>query len=384
MNLKMTPKTTVFGALFIFTAVVFMAVYWPWVTKIEKPSEIFRQRTPEEAEGRQIYIANGCIYCHSQAIRSIDWGLGAERIAQAGDYVADRPILLGSERTGPDLSQQGGEHSDDWHVAHFINPRNTRPNSVMPPFEFLGTEKIQKLIRYVQSLGFKQADQRMKRQAFWKEKAIKGYEAGPEENVKWLHSQVPEGWRKIPNPYPTTESGLARGRKVYQDFCIGCHGPIGDGMGPAQPYLYPPPLNFTILKDRGISGGILYYQIMNGITGTSMPYFKRELESEKIWDVGNYVAHYFISQSDANTEPRGIDASYEPEAEMAVHVHEHGPGETDEHEEPAHEHQSGETDEHEEPAHEHQSGEADEHKESTDEHHGAGGKDDHEKTAHTS
>jgi mono/diheme cytochrome c family protein len=66
------------------------------------------------------------------------------------------------------------------------------------------------------------------------------------------------------------------------------------------------------LKDRGVSGGILYYQIMNGITGSAMPYFKKELESEKIWDVGNYVAVYFINQSDANEAPRGIDAAYEP------------------------------------------------------------------------
>jgi cytochrome c oxidase cbb3-type subunit 2 len=116
----------------------------------------------------------------------------------------------------------------------------------------------------------------------------------------------------VPNPYPTSEAGLARGHKIYQDFCLGCHGPMGDGMGPAQPWIYPPPLNFTILKNREISGGILYYQIMNGITGTAMPYFKRDLESEKIWDVGNYVAVYFINQSDANTEPRGIDAAYEP------------------------------------------------------------------------
>jgi mono/diheme cytochrome c family protein len=87
---------------------------------------------------------------------------------------------------------------------------------------------------------------------------------------------------------------------------------VGDGMGPAQPWIYPPPLNFTILKNRGVSGGILYYHIMNGITGTAMPYFKRELESEKIWDVGNFVAVNFINQTDANTEPRGIDAAYEP------------------------------------------------------------------------
>jgi mono/diheme cytochrome c family protein len=182
----------------------------------------------------------------------------------------------------------------------------------MPAFAFLGKQDIKKLTTYVQSLGLKNADHRLERQRFWKKEAIKAYEMGPEANVKWLRNTVPEGWRNIPNPYPTTEAGLARGHKIYQDFCLGCHSPIGDGMGPAQPYVYPPPLNFTILKGRGISGGILYYQIMNGITGTAMPYFKRELESEKIWDVGNYVAVNFIDQTDANTEPKGIDAAYEP------------------------------------------------------------------------
>ena len=83
-------------------------------------------------------------------------------------------------------------------------------------------------------------------------------------------------------------------------------------MGKAQPWIYPPPLNFTILKGRGVSGGILYYQIMNGITGTAMPYFKRELESQKIWEVGDFVAVYFIGESDADKAPKGIDAAWEP------------------------------------------------------------------------
>ena len=310
--MNMTPRTVVFGSLLILGVIVFMVVFMPYATRIQEPSEIFRSRTPREADGRSIYIANGCVYCHSQSIRSVDWGLGAERIAQAGDYIQDKPILLGSERTGPDLSQQGGEHPDDWHLAHFVNPRYTRPLSIMPAFGFLGTEGIQKLTTYVQSLGLKNADQRLNRQRFWKKESIEAYEKGPEANVKWLHDNVPEGWRNLPNPYPTTDAGLARGHKIYQDFCLGCHSPIGDGMGPAQPYIYPPPLNFTILKGRGISGGILYYQIMNGITGTAMPYFKRELESEKIWDVGNYVAVNFINETDANTEPKGIDAAYEP------------------------------------------------------------------------
>ncbi len=311
--MKMTLKAVVFGSLLILAAVVFVAVVLPYAhTNKITPSEIFRFRSAEESAGRAIYIANGCVYCHSQSIRTVDWGLGAERIAQAGDYVQDHPILLGSQRTGPDLSQEGGEHPDDWHIAHFINPRITRPLSIMPAFAFLGTENMENLTRHVQGLGLKDADRRMARQKTWKEKSVNAYEDGPEANVKWLHDQVPDGWRNLPNPYPTTEAGLARGHKIYQDFCFGCHGPIGDGMGPAQPYLYPPPLNFTILKDRGITGGILYYQIMNGITGTAMPYFKRELESEKIWDVGNYVAVYFIDQTDANAEPKGIDAAYEP------------------------------------------------------------------------
>lgn len=312
MSQEMTPRTVILGSMAILFAVVFVMVFWPYATQNSDPSEIFRARTNEENAGRAIYIANGCVYCHTQSIRSIDWGQGAERIAKAGDYVADQPILLGSERTGVDLSQEGGEHPDDWHMAHFINPRYTRPNSIMPQFGYLGKDGIQRLTHYVQSLGGKSADHRKTRQDFWKTQGVAAYESGPIQNVKWLSDHISEGWRVIPNPYPTSDAGLARGRKIYQDFCLGCHSPIGDGMGPAQPYLYPPPLNFTILKGREISGGILYYQIMNGITGSAMPYFKRDLESEKIWDVGNFVAVYFINQSDANTEPRGIDAAYEP------------------------------------------------------------------------
>ena len=310
--MKMSLTAIVVGSLTILALIVFIMVYLPFVQQDTTPSEIWRDRAEVEKAGRKIYIVNGCVYCHSQSIRAIDWGHGAERIAQAGDYVGDEPILLGSARTGVDLSQEGGEHPDDWHIAHFINPRFTRPSSIMPPFKWLGMDKINTLTQYIQSLGFKQADKRMQRQRYWKEEAIKAYEAGPDANAKWLAEQVPKGWREIPNPYPTTPAGLQRGHKIYQEFCLGCHGPIGDGMGPAQPWIYPPPLNFTILKGREISGGIIYYQLMNGITGTAMPYFKRDLESQKLWEVGDYIAVYFINQSDANAEPRGIDAAWEP------------------------------------------------------------------------
>ncbi len=167
--MRMTLRLIIFGGLIIFASVLFIAVILPWATISEKPSDIFRPRTALEEEGRKIYIANGCTYCHTQFVRNIDWGLGAERIAQSGDYVQEQPHLLGSERTGPDLSQEGGEHPDDWHLAHYTNPRYTRPESIMPAFEFLGKEKIMALIAYKQALGFKDADFRVERQKLLEE-----------------------------------------------------------------------------------------------------------------------------------------------------------------------------------------------------------------------
>jgi mono/diheme cytochrome c family protein len=184
----------------------------------------------------------------------------------------------------------------------------------MPPFAFLGADRAKKLIAYVQSLGYRDADYRMARQIKYKAEAAKAFEAGTDANVKWLHDNVPAPWRALPNPYPSSASAIERGRWVYEHWCIGCHGEVGDGMGPAAKTLYPPPFNFTVLRERlGADkvGGIFYYQIMNGITGTAMPYFKRELESEKIWAVGEFVARFFVGVSDADTEPKGIDAAFE-------------------------------------------------------------------------
>ena len=138
--MRMTLKLIIYGGLIIFIPVLFISVVLPWITISERPSDVFRSRSTIENEGRRIYIENGCTYCHTQFIRSIDWDLGAERIARSGDYVSEQPHLLGSERTGPDLSQEGGEHPDDWHMAHYINPRFVRPDSIMPAFQHLGLE----------------------------------------------------------------------------------------------------------------------------------------------------------------------------------------------------------------------------------------------------
>lgn len=314
--MKMTPAFLVIGGLLVFWASVTVAVFLPHATLNDAPSpDVWRAMTPLEEQGHSLYVKNGCSYCHSQYVRTMDWDQGAERIAEKGDYYGYTPAILGTERTGPDLSQEGGEHPDDWQLAHFINPRIARPVSLMPSWEFLGDTQINALSAYVQFLGGKMADYRTDRQKQWKAPAKAAYAAGPEANIQWIHAQVPGVWQNMPNPYPATEADLLRGKKIYQQECINCHGAVGDGQTDAAKYMNPPPLNFTTLRGRLIQGkyigGVFYYQIMNGITGTGMPYFKRDLASEKIWDVSNYVAVEFLGYTDATMAPRGIPAAYE-------------------------------------------------------------------------
>lgn len=312
--MRSSDKILIFGVVMVVIAATFINVIWHVYTMRHMPSEQWKPRTKSAARGREIYIANGCTYCHSQYIRPQDWGIGAERIAKSGDYFSDRPHLLGSERTGPDLSQEGGEHPDDWHLAHFINPRYTRPRSLMPRFEYLGKKDIDLLIAYVQSLGGKNADARVAMQRRFQSE-MQGMEMGEDSQIRWLHSRVPPGWRIIPTESPVTSASVARGEKIYQDYCLGCHGAVGDGNGPAAEYLMSKPINFTVLRRHLVQGkyigGILYYQIMNGVTGSAMPYFKKDLESAKIWDVGNFIEYEFINHIDDIYPSVGIPAAFE-------------------------------------------------------------------------
>lgn len=313
--MRKTDAIIILGSLMAVIAAAIGNVYWPVFTYKHVPSDQFRSIKQMEDSGFHLYLANGCTYCHSQYIRPQDWGEGAERIAKTGDYYDQTPHQLGSERTGPDLSQEGGEHPDDWQRAHFMNPRWTSPRSLMPRFAYLGGNDIDRLIAYAQSLGRKNADARVAVQKRFKGEAIAAFRKGPDANIVWLHSRVPPAWRAMKSESVASDASVARGEKIYTDYCIGCHGPVGDGDGPAAQYLYPPPLNFTTLKrhliDGQYIGGILYYQIMNGITGTAMPYFKKHLESAKIWDVGNFVAVNYINYSDDQVTDVGIPPAYE-------------------------------------------------------------------------
>ena len=91
--------------------------------------------TELEQLGRQVYIREGCWYCHSQFVRPVTgetrrWG----PVSQAGEYAFDVPHLFSTRRIGPDLTRVGLKYSDEWHLAHFWDPRMLVPDSIMPRF----------------------------------------------------------------------------------------------------------------------------------------------------------------------------------------------------------------------------------------------------------
>ena len=98
--------------------------------------------TSAELRGREVYIANGCVYCHSQQPRAKafapDFSRGWGRATVAGDYAYDQPHLLGTMRTGPDLMNIGvRQPSEQWQLGHLYQPRAYMPGSIMPSYPFL-------------------------------------------------------------------------------------------------------------------------------------------------------------------------------------------------------------------------------------------------------
>jgi cytochrome c oxidase cbb3-type subunit II len=94
--------------------------------------------TALQSKGRAIYVANGCSYCHTQQVRPLPQDKIYGRPSAPGDFAYQTPELLGSERTGPDLTNIGARQSSEvWQYIHLYNPRAVVPESVMPAFDWM-------------------------------------------------------------------------------------------------------------------------------------------------------------------------------------------------------------------------------------------------------
>ena len=104
---------------------------------IEKVEGV-RPYSPLELAGQNIYYREGCYNCHSQQIRPFH-----DEVERYGHYslaaesMYDHPFQWGSKRTGPDLARVGGKYSNDWQVAHLVDPRAVVPESIMPGYAWM-------------------------------------------------------------------------------------------------------------------------------------------------------------------------------------------------------------------------------------------------------
>ena len=135
------------GAMVALGVATAALVVMPYIeVRDVQPLPQLKPYTSAELRGRAVYIANGCVYCHSQQPRDRNLGpdlaRGWGRASVPGDYVYDKPHLLGSMRTGPDLFNIGARQpSKDWHLGHLYQPRAYVPGSIMPSYPYLFTVK---------------------------------------------------------------------------------------------------------------------------------------------------------------------------------------------------------------------------------------------------
>lgn len=122
--------------------------------------------TPLELEGRDLYIREGCVGCHSQMIRPFRHEV--ERYGEyskSGEFVYDHPFLWGSKRTGPDLMRIGGKYNDNWHFNHMWDPQSTSTGSIMPSYQWLfdnkamDFSKTEAKMRALQKIGVEYTDE---------------------------------------------------------------------------------------------------------------------------------------------------------------------------------------------------------------------------------
>jgi cytochrome c oxidase cbb3-type subunit 2 len=324
-RMLITPFVAGLGGLVAFFVVVAIVVWLPIHTFDPPPSADWAPLSSVAVKGRNLFAQNGCYVCHSGYTRPQDVRQALyflyPKVSQPGDFWGSdqSPNLLGTERTGPDLSQESGWHPDDWQRAHFYDPRFVDPMSLMPDMKSLFSDaQIEHLIAYVEQRSGKSGLLRYAGQLYSKHVVLvnqgfpvpyTGFQGAHKPIVKSNDaslkppstqleeapnlSQIDRSYWLSGNPLPVTTENLNRGKEVFLQRCVGCHGLKGDGKGPAASFMSPPPADFTDKDDACCGGdtgpGDFYYRILRGWPGTAMENFGDRLSVDDIWRVVLFV-----------------------------------------------------------------------------------------------
>lgn len=269
----------VFGALLTFGFGVMALVLVPMADPaLGEPTAVAQAYGELEALGRTVYQREGCAYCHSQQVRSVD----ADRpfgtwVSQPGDYAHDAPHPMGLMRVGPDLRFAGDRHeSEDWYVQFLADPRTGSAHSMMPSYGHLPERELRALAAYLASRRG-------------------GYEEVPlmvAEEPSSPFAGLPDHYAAMDNPLARTADVIRAGGARFDSYCASCHGTAGDGRGPAAMALNPPPADFTNPMYREAPDAYLYWRIAEGVPGTGMPAWETAFTEEEIWEMVHYLREF--------------------------------------------------------------------------------------------
>ncbi len=306
--MKMTFRVIVFGGLAVFFAVVAVAVFTP--VALWKPAQtvVAHEYTTEQARGRELYYSNGCNYCHTQYVRDVDNGMGP--VSEGGDYTYDNPMILGSERTGPDLSYIGRKRSMSWEIDHLKEPRDFSPMSIMPSFGFLPDEDLRAIGEYLYALGDRNA-------AEWMVPAPASYAGTSSPSMG--QSVLPGGANPPAQGWDTfTSSGLYEGKLIYTAKCLTCHGCAGNGLGHYAGTLIVTPANFKVDPFRTMPDDQWFWHVSEGVQGTVMPPWRESLTKSQRWNVIHYVQQVYASTWERDPDEGDIPAEYQKTSPLKV------------------------------------------------------------------
>jgi cytochrome c oxidase cbb3-type subunit I/II len=326
--------------------------------------------------GRSVYIREGCWYCHSQYVRPVTgetrrWG----PVSQAGEYHFDRPHLFSTRRIGPDLTRVGLKFSNEWHLAHFWDPRMVVPDSIMPSYRRLfdqasrpvaltwddrGRRTLERTAESERFFDFENGEDllltpnaegllyvpksgrypviHMPNDEFTGEAVML---VAPTEELLALVAYLQKlgmnrgKWRDVWEPQrvgiahgdmPRSEEMIDYGKTVYQRRCIGCHGVQGDGNGPAATFHYlVRPRDFThgAYKFRDTPSGSLPTDgdlmrvITRGVRGTGMPSWHDLPEKDRL-AVIQYVKYELAVDRSDPTFPYAVFLEEVPEPPIHI------------------------------------------------------------------
>jgi len=285
------------GSTLVYACLAWIMGVWPGIELSKIPAGPgVEALTALQSEGRDVYVANGCSYCHTQQVRPLDEDRIFGRPSAPGDFKYQTPELLGSERTGPDLTNIGvRQPSSVWQYIHLYNPRAVVPESIMPSFNWLfhvvaqaptGVIPVPLPKAYAPAHGAvvptHQAEALIAYLASLKQPPLPGSSApiGESPPSEQISANAPAG------SYDAT-----KGAALFTANCAACHQASGEGLPGAFPSLKG---NDVVNDDdatmhiQAVLSGVHNTKVGGVLYGSAMPPFAATLSDADVANIIDY------------------------------------------------------------------------------------------------